>query len=68
MHRINLQIKGQDFVDNEIFQLLEKLNPVETRIEWDIELIGNSQDSIKNIFVYDLKLTDEKTFYAFLEA
>ena len=34
------QIKRQDFVDNEIFDLVKQLVPSEREIDWDIEMIA----------------------------
>ena len=39
------QIDRQDFVDNQIFELINNLIPPSKRIEWDIELIGNIRES-----------------------
>ncbi len=35
------QIKRQDFVDNRIFELIQELNPSQTEIDWDIEVVAN---------------------------
>ncbi len=40
MELTNKQIKRQDFVDNRIFELIQKLNPSQIEINWDIEIIG----------------------------
>ena len=40
------QIKRQDFVDNAIFELIQRINPTERQISWDIEMIGNIRDSL----------------------
>lgn len=61
------QIKRQDFVDNRIFQLVQELNPSQTEIDWDIEMISDVREIIRSWLVEDLKLTDETTFYAYLE-
>jgi hypothetical protein len=34
------QLNRQNFVDNPIFDLLQKLNPTSVGIAWDIEKIG----------------------------
>jgi len=39
------QIKRQDFVDNQIFDLVNKLIPSERVIEWNIEMIGDIRDA-----------------------
>lgn len=38
------QIRRQDFVDNTIFELIQRTNPTARQISWDIEMIGNIRD------------------------
>ncbi len=40
------QIRRQDFVDNAIFELINRTNPTRREIAWDIEMIGNIRDSL----------------------
>jgi hypothetical protein len=40
------QINQQDFVDNEIYDLVKRLIPSKNEIEWDIEMIGDIRDTI----------------------
>jgi len=40
------QVKRQDFVDNAIFELIQRINPTGRQISWNIEMIGNIRDSI----------------------
>ena len=63
----NEQIKRQDFVDNRIFELIQELNPSQTEIDWDIEVISDVRETIRIWLVEDLKITDEMSFYAYLE-
>lgn len=63
----NEQIKRQDFVDNRIFELIQELNPSQTEIDWDIEVIAEVRETIRIWLVEDLKITDEMSFYAYLE-
>ena len=45
-----------------------KVLPGENKqIEWDIELIGEIRDSIRECLVQKLRITDEQDFYPFLE-
>ena len=39
------QINRQDFVDNQIFELINILVPPAEQIKWDIELMGNIRES-----------------------
>ena len=61
------QIRRQDFVDNEIYQLIQNVNPTDGNIEWDIEMIGEVRDVIRYWIVEKMKITDEQTFYAYIE-
>lgn len=60
------QIKRQDIVDNEVFELMQRLAP-SANIKWDIEMIGNVRDSIKRQFVDKQKLMEEVRFYPYLK-
>ena len=57
------QIKRQDFVDNEIYDLMKRLNPSAREIEWDIEMIGDIRDTIQHWLVDRYKIVDELEFY-----
>lgn len=57
------QIKRQDFVDNEIYDLVRRLIPSTKGIEWDIEMIGDIRDTIQHWFVDRYKIVDELEFY-----
>ena len=61
------QIERQDYVDNAIYELIKQVNPTNKQIEWDIELIGEIRDSIRECLVQKLRITDEQDFYPFLE-
>lgn len=57
------QIERQDFVDNQIFELMQKLIPPSKQIEWDIEVIGEIRDAIRKQIVDKQKLMSEVKFY-----
>ena len=61
------QILRQDYVDNQIFQLLQTLNPSQHSIEWDIEMIGDIRDTIEDWIVAKVKVCSEKDFYPYIE-
>lgn len=61
------QLERQDFVDNAIFQLMQKINPSDIDIDWNIELIGEIRDIVQEIFVEKLTLCNEEYFYPFLK-
>ncbi|MBS3917738.1 MAG: hypothetical protein KG012_02505 [Deltaproteobacteria bacterium] len=61
------QIDRQDFVDNAIFQLVQRVNPTDKNIEWDIEMIGKVRDVIRQWIVERMTITDELTFYPYID-
>lgn len=61
------QIRRQDFVDDSIFELIQSINPTGKIIDWDIEMIGEVRDVFRHWIVDRLKITDEQTFYPYLE-
>jgi len=54
--------KRQDFVDNQIFELIRKLLPPSKQIDWDIEAIGAVRDAIGEQIV-GKKLMRDAQFY-----
>jgi len=61
------QIAQQDFVDNAIFSLIQVINPGNKEIGWDIDMIGEMRDVLKEWLVDKLNLTTEQEFYPYLE-
>ena len=57
------QIRRQDFVDNEIYDLVKRLIPTSREIEWDIEMIGDIRDTIQDWVVDKYKVVEELEFY-----
>lgn len=57
------QIKRQDFVDNQIYDLVKRLLPSTREIDWDIETIGDIRDTIRHWLVDRYKIVDELEFY-----
>ncbi len=57
------QIRRQDFVDNEIYDLVKRLVPSTKKIEWNIEMIGDIRDTIQHWLVDQYKIVDELEFY-----
>jgi hypothetical protein len=57
------QLKRQDFVDNCVFDLVNRLIPASIEIEWDIEMIGDIRDTIQHWLVDKYKIVDELEFY-----
>ncbi len=61
------ELLRQDFVDNEIQLLIEKLNPTSKKIDWDIETIAKIRDVVAELFVSDLNICDDFSFYPFIK-
>lgn len=57
------QIERQDFVDNQIFELLQKLVPPSKKIKWDIEAIGAVRDAVEEQIVDKQKIISKELFY-----
>lgn len=60
------QIEKQDFVDNQIFELMQKLLLPSKKIKWDIEIIGAVRDAISAQIV-DKKFMSKKDLYPYLK-
>ncbi len=59
------QINRQDFVDNLIFALIQRSNPATVEIEWNIEMIGDVRDCLREWIVDRYKLCDDQSFYPY---
>ena len=60
------QIRRQDFVDNNIFELLQKFLPPSKTMEWDIEAIATIRDVIQEQIVDKQELMSEVQFYPYI--
>lgn len=61
------QIKRQDLVDNAIYHLIQEVNPASKTIEWDIEMIGDVRDVIREWLVERMNVISEQRFYPYLQ-
>ena len=52
-----------DFVDNAIFDLIQKLNPGKNKIKWDIAPVSEIRQLLVDFYVNELKLCTEDEFY-----
>lgn len=57
------QTERQDFVDNQIFELLQSVIPTSKKLEWDIEMIASVREAIQEQIVDNKKLMKEFEFY-----
>ena len=62
----NRQIERQDFVDNAVFRLIQDINPAQKELSWDIEMIGEIRDNIRQWLVEKLGICDEMSFYPYI--
>lgn len=58
-----VQFSHQNFVDNSIHELLNKLNPFQKEILWNIEIISDIRDIISHHLVDIFNLYNENEFY-----
>jgi len=63
------KLERQDFVDNEVFDLIKKLISANKakNLQWDIEMIGEVRDVIRIYAVDRKKLMTEQEFYPHVE-
>jgi len=61
------QIDRQDFVDNQIYNLIISLVPTRQEIDWNIEMIADVREAARHWIVERLNLSDEMTFYPFFD-
>ena len=64
---IKQELERQDFVDNGIFELIQKLLPADKQLEWNIEIIGDVRDAIQEQIVDKQKAMSEEQFYSYLK-
>ena len=61
------QLDRQDMVDNAIYQLFLELNPNQGKqIDWDIHWISEVREVMERVFVHELAVCDDLTFYPYL--
>ena len=61
------QIRRQDFVDNQVFELIQRLAPPSKEISWNIEMIAEVREMVRVWMVERLKIADEMNFYPYLK-
>ena len=45
------ELERNDYIHNEVFDLINRLNPAGTELEWDISIIAEIADDIEDYFV-----------------
>jgi hypothetical protein len=61
------QIARQDAVDNLIFELIQSINTSTIETPWDIEMIGDIRNCVKEWIVNRYELCDEQSFYPYIK-
>jgi hypothetical protein len=63
------QIERQDFVDNSIFELLEKLNPdtSNNKLCWNIDIISKIREIVRLYFENNCNDFSEQDYYPFIK-
>ncbi len=61
------ELARQDYVDNQVFALIESLNPSSVQIQWNIEMIGNVRDVVMHHLVDVLQVCTATEFYPLIE-
>jgi hypothetical protein len=56
-------IEQMDFVDNQIFELIQRLNPTTKEIDWNIEHISKVREALIEVYAHDLQICTEEEFY-----
>jgi hypothetical protein len=60
------EISRQDFVDKNIYELINTLNLSAKHIEWNIEMIADVRDRIEYWLINQYKVSDGQSFYPFI--
>lgn len=61
------QIDRQDAVDNVIFELIQSIHPSTSGIGWNIEMIGDIRNCLKEWVVDRYEFCDEQSFYPYIK-
>jgi hypothetical protein len=57
------ELDKQDFIDNSIMELLNKVNPSEMTLYYNGNIVAKIRDALIEIFTKDLSLCTERAFY-----
>jgi len=58
------QLMRQDFVDNQIYDIVKRLISLKREIKWNIKMIADIRDTIQHWLVDKYKIVDELEFCA----
>jgi len=57
------ELAQQDFIDNSIMELINKVNPSPVKIDYDGQIVSKIRNSLIEVFTRDLDLCTERGFY-----
>jgi DNA polymerase sigma len=57
------ELDKQDFIDNAIMKLINKVNPTTVKIKYDGHIVSKVREALIEIFTDDLDLCTERAFY-----
>lgn len=60
------EIRRQDYVDMSIFELICQVNPTDTELNWDINIVAHVREAIQHCLVEKLGIVDDYSFYPYL--
>lgn len=60
------QIARQDAVDNVIYELIQSIHPSTTQISWNMEVIADIRNCLREWIVDRYELCDDQSFYPYL--
>jgi len=57
------ELDQQDFIDNSIMELINKVNPTDNNITYSGQIVGKVRDALIEVITKDLELCTERKFY-----
>jgi len=57
------ELERQDFIDNSIMELINKVNPSDIKIRYDGHIVYKIREALIEVFTKDLELCTETAFY-----
>jgi len=57
------ELQRQDFIDNSIMELINKVNPTRLKISYDGHIVDKVREALIDVFTRDLNLCTERKFY-----
>lgn len=61
------QIARQDYIENEVYELIQRLNPTTKPVKRDMQMISDILDTVEHWFVNRLYLCSARNFYPYID-